>query len=152
MSSDVDVINSVYQSMGEGIFGAPVVSVALLERDPDERAFLALIMCDAEIGNGGFEQLITNSSGDVANPGLTGAERFGLDDHAAVLREVVHLFPDHEVPNDLAKRIDQWEAVREQLGDEFDERLDVLEERWFGLEDALLRRLADFVHERDGTT
>src|SRR4051794_41866231 len=75
-----------YKELGAEVFAAPDISQALAACDADVRAFLALVMCGAEVDNGGFEQLFENSSDQIALHGLEGAERFGLAKHAATIR------------------------------------------------------------------
>ena len=106
------------------------MSEALLRRDADERAFLSLMLCEGEIGNGGFQQLFENC-GEAAIVAVEGATRFGLDDHARLLIRALSAL---------------WEQLEEDPGDRFD----AIEEEWFALEPDLERRLHKYVQARAG--
>jgi hypothetical protein len=127
-----DVIDRTYRQLGAGIFEAERLAEALLEREPDERAFLALILCDGEIGNGGFEQLFGNSTGPAVGVAIEGALRFGLEAHAQIL-ELALAAP--------------WERDRSVAA----ARLHELEERWFSLEADLQRNLLEVAVARNGS-
>jgi hypothetical protein len=126
-----DPVDRVYQELGAGVFNAPDIGVALAGRDPDERAFLALVMCGAEIDNGGFEQLFGNSSDRISQHGAEGAERFGLSKHAAIIRGAW----------------DRWCESNPGERDELDPRLSQLDEEWDSVDEELQRRLLKFARE-----
>jgi len=113
-------------------------------------------MCDAEISNGGFPQPFTNSTGELMSLAIESAEHFGLDLHAALLREAVEVFLGGEPATDKKARIAQWDALYEQTGDGKLEwmgwMISLREERWYALEDDLTRRLADFARGRAAAT
>ena len=139
---DAEFVNRVYRERGEDVFSAWNLVDALSAHSPEERAFLALWLCTGEIVNGGFEQLIGNSTGQVVGLAADGAARLELSRHEAVLREVAALFPAQEVPVDDELRHLAWERVRETHADTLEARLTELEDTWFSLEDELVRRLA----------
>jgi len=116
-----------YKELGAEVFAAPDTSQALAACDADVRAFLALVMCGAEVDNGGFEQLFENSSDQIALQGLEGAERFGLAKHAATIR----------------RALARWLEI-DQERDERDAELFRLDEDWYGGDEELQRRLDDF--------
>jgi hypothetical protein len=126
-----ETIDRVYRRLGADVFGAPSLVAAVADRDPDEQAFVVLVMCGGEIDNGGFAQLFTNSTGELANVAIASAERFGLDRHAALLRDAVALFPGNAFPTDFDHRYEQWNVLCEQMGDELDARLETLDQRWY---------------------
>ena len=123
-----DPVSRVYQELGRELFSAADIGRALAARDPDERAFLALVMCTAEIDNGGFEQLFANSSDAIAQHGAEGAERFGLPEHARIVRTASQ----------------RWVEL---TGVDRDAALSSLDEQWYGLSGELQRRLLDFAEQ-----
>jgi hypothetical protein len=127
-----ELISRVYQDLGDDIFGSRDIRSALAARDPDERAFLALVMCGAEIDNGGFEQLFSNSSDEIAQHGTEGAERFGLPQHATIIHSAWQ----------------QWVELTGQELNDPDPRLSELDEEWYSLNEELESRLFDFAKQR----
>jgi hypothetical protein len=127
-AAEQDPVNRVYEKLGADVFDAANIGEALLARNPDERAFLALVMCAAEIDNGGFEQLFGNSSAAIAQHGIEGATRLGLPRHAALIKRA-------------------WEVWRKSSPygrDEPDENLSELDEEWYGIDEELQHRLLGF--------
>ena len=121
----------VYEELGAEIFDAPDIGQALAGRDPDERAFLALVMCSAEIDNGEFEQLFGNSSDAIAQHGIEGAQRFGLPKHAAIIR----------------RARDRWQEISPYELEEEDTPLSQLDEEWHSIDEELERRLQEFARD-----
>ena len=127
-----DPVDRLYQELGADVFGAPDIRGALAGRDPGERAFLALVMCSAEIDNGGFEQLFGNSSDKIAQHAFEGATHFGLPRHAALIQ----------------KARDLWRKSSPYERDEPDEHLSELDEEWYAIDEELQRRLLEFARVR----
>jgi hypothetical protein len=144
MSEPWEDIDAAYQAIGRDLFGRDDLREALTQRDPDEAAFFSLVFVGAEIDNGGFSQVFTNSTGDLVGAAVAAADRFALPEHARVLREAsAQLFPAG-VPPDLASRLEQWEV----LGDSADDVIQTLDERWYALADVLEERLHAYVTAR----
>jgi hypothetical protein len=129
MSDPFEVIDAVYQSVGRDLFGRDDLHVAVGEREPDEAGFFALVLVGSEVDNGGFAQLFTNSTGDVVPQAIAGAERFGLTEHARLLRDAGNEFFPDGLPTDQPTRLRQWETISEDPS--IDERLEQLDERWY---------------------
>jgi hypothetical protein len=132
-----DPVNDLYQELGANAFSAEDLREALYRLEPDDRAFVALIMCGAEIDNGGFVQLFTNPSASALEVGIEGADRFGLEHHAEVLRDAAAFFPNDATPVDL-----------DEPGSDAVEQLYEIDERWFALSDELDARLQAFAASR----
>jgi hypothetical protein len=60
---------------------------------PPERDYVLLWVLYAEVGNGGFDQYLSNSSGDYAAETVAALERYGYRDQAAALRLALDLLP-----------------------------------------------------------
>jgi hypothetical protein len=146
-ADEAGFVNRVYQERGEDVFSAWNLVEALAAHSPDERAFLALWLCTGEIVNGGFEQLIENSTGQIVGLATEGAAQLDLARHEAVLREVAALFPDGQVPVDDDVRRTIWERIHEEQGDTLEATLAELDEAWYVLEEELVRRLAVVARE-----
>jgi hypothetical protein len=63
-----DAIAEAFPELGRDVFEARHVTEALLRRDADERAFVSLMLCEGEIGNGGFQQLFENAARLPSSP------------------------------------------------------------------------------------
>jgi gamma-glutamylcyclotransferase (GGCT)/AIG2-like uncharacterized protein YtfP len=134
------VIEAVYQAVGKDLFGSDDQRRDLAERDPDEAAFYTLVLVGVEIDNGAFAQLFTNSTGDLIGEAIAGAERFGLVEHAQLLRDAsAALFPEG-VPLDQPTRWRLWQ----ELPDDSYEPVEPLDERWLALNDVLEERLFEY--------
>jgi hypothetical protein len=132
-------IDAAYQDIGRDLFGSATLREDLADRDPDEAAFFTLVLVGAEIDNGGFSQLFTNSTGDLIEQAIAGADRFSLGEHAQLLRDASNaLFPDG-VPLEHDARLRVWAEIPDD-GD-VDARIEALDERWYALSDALDERL-----------
>ena len=150
VSERFEEIEAVYQAIGRELFDldSDDLRKALAERDPNEAAFFALILVDAEIGNGGFWQLFTNSTGDLTEQAIAGAERFGLGEHARLLRDASAALYPEGIPLDGEERLrlyDEWVTEDRFPADE--EAMEALDERWFALDDVLTQRLYAYARE-----
>jgi Domain of unknown function (DUF4375) len=107
---EAEPVNRADQRIGADLFAAADLPTALQRREADEHAFLTLALCGAEIDNGGFAQLFTNSTGELIDEAITGAEHLGVTEHAAILRESKLIFPSGIVPraDDLERRLDAF--------------------------------------------
>jgi Domain of unknown function (DUF4375) len=141
---EANPINRAYQQIGSGLFEAEDLPAALKRREAGERAYFALVLCGSEIDNGGFAQLFTNSTGALIDEAIAGAEHFEAREHAAVLREAKLIFPRGVVPAGHRERLAVWEELCQQQGDELDERLGALDERWYALDTDLESRLGTY--------
>ena len=147
MAEPFDDIEAAYQEIGRDLFGSDDLRTDLAQRDPDEAAFFTLVLVDSEIDNGGFSQLFTNSTGDLTEEAVRGAERFGLPEHAELLRAAsAELFPDG-VALDQETRFGQWE----RLDDSADAAIESFDDRWYALDSVLEKRLHEYAQERGGS-
>ena len=97
-------------------------------------------MVGAEIDNGGFSQFFTNSTGDLIEEAIAGAERFGLREHTQLLREASEtLFPGG-VPLDHEVRLRAWDELPDE-DDDLDAQIEALDEQWSALNEVLEQRL-----------
>lgn len=60
---------------------------------PPERDYVLLWVLHAEVGNGGMDQYLSNSSGDYAAATVEALERYGQRDMAAALRLALDALP-----------------------------------------------------------
>ena len=127
-----DPVNRAYQELLGDDFDASHIRESLAARDPDERAFLALVMCSAEVDNGGFEQLFGNSADEIARHGVEGAKRFGLPRQEELIQSAW----------------DRWRESSPYEREEPDERLSELDEEWYAVDEELQRRLLEFARLR----
>lgn len=91
-----------------------------------------------EVGNGGLDQWLFNSSGDWARQTLDSLKALGANDAAALVRRAMAVFPGGVPSPELAERRLQMGALSEAAG----EQLASLDAPFYQLEtslDALLR-------------
>ena len=127
-----DAIVETYRRLGASVLEARHVAEALLDRDPDERAFLSLVLCDGEIAGGGFNQLLAHRSGQAAIVAIEGAHRLGLGRHAQLLIRALAAL---------------WEQGERDPSSRFAE----LDEQWLALDPELQRGLLDYAESRRDT-
>lgn len=127
-----DAIAETYQRLGTSVVEAHHVAAALLDLDPDERAFLSLVLCDGEIASGGFYRLLGHRSGQAAIVAIEGAQRFGLDRHARLLIEALAAL---------------WEQGERDPASRFAE----LDGEWLALEPDLRHALLGYAESRADT-
>ncbi len=60
---------------------------------PPERDYVLLWVLHAEVGNGGMDQYLSNSSGDYAADTVAALERYGQQDMAVALRLALEVLP-----------------------------------------------------------
>ena len=99
------------------------------ELTPGMRALASLFVVVGEIDNGGFEACMYNSSGDFTGEAISGAKLVGADGHAAVLER----FAAIGLGGDLTLSREAREARLEEMSDEEAERLEALDEEFYGL-------------------
>lgn len=100
----------------------------LAELTPGQRALYALRWTDAEVGNGGFDQYFTNSTGYLLPEAQEGARTLGSLEWASLLDEARDIF-GADYPRDREERTARLEA----LGEEVQTRLDDLDGRLYAL-------------------
>lgn len=92
---------------------------------PGLRGVYALDWVRKEVGNGGFDQYMTNSTGYLTPEAIEGAELIGAPEYAEILRRASGLLPS-PFPRDRDERTDlinaqpeESEALFEELDNEF---------------------------------
>lgn len=108
---------------------------------PGQRAVYALDWIRKEVGNGGFDQLLENSTGSLLPEAIEGADRIGADDYAALLRRAAAIFPNGDVPRDHEERAD----FLDRDPDRHAEVLDALDDEFFDLIDNPTRNLTSLL-------
>jgi hypothetical protein len=142
---DLDATLSYWNRMDGGRVTDTPATLGALE--VGDRSFAVLFACDAMIINGGFAGLFQNPSGNVAGLLPESANYFELREHQAAGVEALTLFGG-PYPADFSEREQRWDELCEALGDEIDERLDPLDQRWYAAEDDLGRALAAHARRR----
>jgi hypothetical protein len=96
---------------------------------PGQRALYLLHWVQSEIRNGGFEQLVYNTTGRFAAEAPTAARLIGAHEYAAIFDRFNALFPDSVVPEGQGRR---RAALREVTAREADE-IQSVEDQFFRL-------------------
>lgn len=101
----------------------------LYDLTPGQRAVYALDWIRKEVSNGGFDQLLGNSTGYLTPEAIEGADYIGADDYASLLRRAAAIFPGGVVPRDDDERTalidsDDHIVLLERLDEEFFALLD----------------------------
>jgi len=105
----------------------------LRELTPGQRALCVLVVAERQVLNGGFGQLLENSTARFAPDWVPAAEAIGAEDYRRVFAGVVDLLPSDDLPESRDAR----EAVLEEhFGDREEERLGELEDEFYGLLEA----------------
>ena len=107
---------------------------------PAQKHFIAALMYDGEVNNGGLSQYFFNSSGDYWRDALAGLEAMGFEERLAVLRQAIAKFGSDGPSPDRKRRQEQLaklERKNDALFDALDDRyykskevIDVLAKRY----------------------
>ncbi|MBN8628778.1 MAG: DUF4375 domain-containing protein [Planctomycetes bacterium] len=107
-----------------------------------ERYTLAVETFYGEVSNGGFEQYLTNESGEFAPWAEEAFAAIGIPELAEVMRNLAELFPEGTIPVDADDRLEHILSID-------GERLEELASRFFAFkrsnENRLHRKLADYL-------
>jgi hypothetical protein len=107
-----------------------------------ERYTLAVETFYGEVSNGGFEQYLTNESGEFAPWAEEAFAAIGIPELAEVMRNLADLFPEGTIPVDADDRLEHILSID-------GERLEELASRFFAFErsdeNRLHRKLADYL-------
>jgi len=95
--------------------------------EPAQKQYLAVLMYDGEVNNGGLSQYFFNSSGDHWREALAGLEAMGFSERLTVLREAVSKFGKDGPFQDRARR--QEELAK--LARKNDALFDALDDRYY---------------------
>jgi hypothetical protein len=97
---------------------------------PYERVVFDVNAFEAEVNNGGFHQFFFNSEADRVAEIIEALQTIGASTVAGILREACCLFPAGGPSRDRYARQEQLEKID-------DERLDVLDDRFYAYPDPL---------------
>lgn len=103
-------------------------------REP-ERVLATIWSVEAEVNNGGFDQLFYNSAGDLSFFAAKALNAIGAHKMAAIAQKALDLFGEGGPPKDRDMRVDELESISEKheeylnkLGYEFTEYPDNIQE------------------------
>ena len=91
-------------------------------REP-ERVLATIWAVEAEVNNGGFDQLFYNSAGDIAFYATKALDSIGAHKMAAIAQKALDLFGEDGSPKDRDERVEKLEsisAINEEYLDELD--------------------------------
>lgn len=108
-----------------------------------EKTFLYVVMLEAEINNGGFDQYFFNSTGDYANETLVALKKIGAFKTAEIVEEAFRYFPENPIPKDNQKRRDLLEHIDEQTTEKWTQ----LEDKFYLYEENLGGLVLDYVRK-----
>lgn len=100
---------------------------------PAQKQYLAVLMYDGEVNNGGLSQYFFNSSGDHWRDALAGLEAMGFNERLAVLREAVSRFGKDGPSQDRERR--QEELAK--LARKNDALFDPLDDRYYSSKEVI---------------
>lgn len=100
---------------------------------------------DAEIQNGGFEQFLSNSSGEIAQEAKRQLRIIGAESVLVILNRVSAIFPNAVVPTDREERnrVLDDAIARDEAG--FKRLMDAATDDYYAHEASLYTALMDFV-------
>lgn len=131
-----DVLDAIIDPIWFGLNTPYEPDPRLAELTPGQRALYALRWTEAEVGNGGFDQYFTNSTGYLLPEAQEGARTLGSLEWATLLDEARDIFGT-DYPRDREERTARLEA----LGEDVQARLDDLDGRLYDLAYAPERNL-----------
>ncbi|ABV35331.1 hypothetical protein Ssed_0720 [Shewanella sediminis HAW-EB3] len=91
-------------------------------REP-ERVLATIWSVEAEVNNGGFDQLFYNSAGDVAFYAAKALQSIGAYEMAAISQRALDLFGENGPPKDRDVRVEKLEKISE-VNEEYLNQLD----------------------------
>jgi hypothetical protein len=144
-----DVAFHVYERMSDAwTRGGATEEQVLAAATRGQRAVYVLEDVDGEIGNGGFDQLFWNSTGDFTRDAIAAARLVGARPQERLLRRAASIFPGGLPPRDRSRRQDQLDALPAARTEAF---LGTLDDRWYAADRVLAARLDAYVraHPRD---
>ena len=130
-ADDDELVHEVTQRMWWGLETPYEPDERLSQVPAGQRAVYALEWTAAEVGNGGFHQYFSNSTGSLFNETLEGVEVLGGDRYIDVLNDAAAVFPRGRVPESRAER----EEVLDRLTADQEEELNRIDETFFALLD-----------------
>ena len=95
--------------------------------NPAQKLYLAVLIYDGEVNNGGLSQYFFNSSGDYWREALAGLEAMGSKERVVVLRDAVAKFGKGGPSQDRERRQNQLAKLERKS----DALFDVLDDRYF---------------------
>jgi hypothetical protein len=106
-----------------------------------QRFYSAVLMCDAEINNGGLSQYFVNSSGDHWRDALAGFEAMGFKERLELFRKALSFFGKDGPSVDREKRQEQLSKLYQNN----DAIFDSLESRYYESKEVLEVFMTKFV-------
>ncbi len=89
---------------------------------PAEKIVSLVSALEAEMNNGGFDQLFFNAAGDRIGEIIDALRRIGAANAAAIVDEACRIFPEGKPSADRDARQDQLDQLSEESFEELDER------------------------------
>ncbi len=89
---------------------------------PAEKIVSLVSALEAEMNNGGFDQLFFHAAGDRIGEIIDALRRIGAANAAAIVDEACRIFPEGKPSADRDARQDQLDQLSEESFEELDER------------------------------
>ena len=110
---------------------------------PEQAELLAVWMLDAEVNNGGYDQFLWNTAGDLVAEAIEGLENIGADDLASVTAAAIAELPDNYVSSSREERRKQLDLLQESPSS----RLSSYDSQYYNSTDDPIRLLAAYIRE-----
>ena len=107
---------------------------------PQQR-YLAVVMLDAEVNNGGFSQYFFNSAGDHWRDAQVGLDMMGFQERAEMLRDATNRFGPAGPSADRTERQEQLARLARKNENEFDD----LDDRYYQCQESVEVLSCDYV-------
>lgn len=134
---------AVFSAAQDVVFDADDASGEHIERLSVEARLVYLLCCfDAEIHNGGFDQMFYNSTGNHSLEILEHLNEVGASKCNQLLINALALFPDSRP---AANRELRWEQLKMLDGTQVRKTFDDLDSEFYMYEDRLSSRVDDYV-------
>ncbi|MBY6189328.1 DMP19 family protein [Microbulbifer agarilyticus] len=105
------------------------------------RVLATIWAVEAEVNNGGFDQLFHNSAGDIAHYAAIAFNSIGALKMASISQKALDIFGEGGPPKNRNARI----AALEAMPEEYEERLNELDEEFFEYPDNVQNLVSSYV-------
>lgn len=109
----------------------------------EQAELLAVWMLDAEVRNGGYDQYLWNTAGDLLTEAIEGLENIGADDLASLTTAAIAELPDNYVSSSREERRKQLDLLQESPSS----HLSNCDTQYYNSTDDPIRLLAAYIRE-----
>lgn len=110
---------------------------------PEQAKLLAVWILDSEVNNGGYDQYLWNTGGDLVAEVIEGLENIGADELANLTTAAIAELPDNYFMTSREERRKQLDLLQESPSS----RLNSCDAQYYKSTDDPIRLLAEYIRE-----